>query len=96
MMTQSGSRLLLDQFGLSCARVEGVSPDERLNAARQVRDKIYKNALDQFGLSCARVEGVSLDERLNAARQVRDKIYKNALRVCPEGSIWAAIGSFAF
>jgi len=35
----------LDQFGLSCARVERVSPDERLNAARQVHDEIYKNAL---------------------------------------------------
>jgi len=34
----------LDQFGRSCARAERVSPDERLNAARQVRDKIYKNA----------------------------------------------------
>jgi len=36
----------LDQFGFSCARVERVSLDERLNAARQVRHKIYKNALD--------------------------------------------------
>jgi len=35
----------LDQFGLSCARVESVSPDDRLNAARQVRNQIYKNAL---------------------------------------------------
>jgi len=35
----------LDQFGLSCARVERVSLDERLNAARQVRHKIYKSAL---------------------------------------------------
>ena len=35
----------IDQFGLSCARVEEVSLDERLNAARQVRYKIYKNAL---------------------------------------------------
>ena len=35
----------LDQFGRSCARVERVSPDERLNAARQVRDEIDKNAL---------------------------------------------------
>jgi len=34
-----------DQFGRSCARVERVSLDERLNAARQVRHKIYKNAL---------------------------------------------------
>jgi len=37
--------------------------------------------LDQCGLSCARIEKVSLDERL---------------RVCPERSICAAIGSFAF
>jgi len=37
---------LLDQFGLSCARVEEVSLDERLNAVRQVCYKIYKNALD--------------------------------------------------
>jgi len=36
---------LIDQFGLSGARVEKVSLDERLNAARQVRYKIYKNAL---------------------------------------------------
>jgi len=35
----------LDQFGLSCARVKEISLDERLNAARQVRHKIYKNAL---------------------------------------------------
>jgi len=35
----------LDQFGVSCARVERVSLDERLNAARRVRHKIYKNAL---------------------------------------------------
>jgi len=85
----------LDQLGLSCACVEKVSLDERLNIARQVRDGICKNALtlkilmmqkfstyfllDQFGLSCARVEMVSPDERLNAARQVRYKIYKIAL-----------------
>jgi len=37
--------LVLDQFGLSCARVDEASLDERLNAARQVRHKIYKNAL---------------------------------------------------
>jgi len=37
---------VLDQFGLSCARVEKASLDERLNAARQVRDEIYKNALE--------------------------------------------------
>jgi len=35
----------LDQFGLSCARAEEVSLDERRNAARQVRHKVYKNAL---------------------------------------------------
>jgi len=34
----------LDRFGLSCARVEMVSLDARLNAARQVRDEIDKNA----------------------------------------------------
>ena len=34
--------LPLDQFGLSCARVEKVSLDERLNAARQVHDEIDK------------------------------------------------------
>jgi len=34
----------LDQFGLSCARVESVSLDERLDAARQVCDEIYKDA----------------------------------------------------
>jgi len=38
----------LDQFGRSCARVEKVSLDERLNAARQVRYKIYKKALETF------------------------------------------------
>ena len=43
-------QICLEQFGLSCARVEKVSLDERLNAARQVRHKIYKNALDQFSL----------------------------------------------
>jgi len=36
---------LLDQFGLGCARVERGSLDERLNAARQVCDEIYKYAL---------------------------------------------------
>jgi len=42
----SEKRSLLDQFGLSRARVERVSLDERLNTARQVRHKIYKNALN--------------------------------------------------
>jgi len=37
-----------DQFGLSGARVEKVSLDESLNAARQVRDKIYKNAIESL------------------------------------------------
>jgi len=36
---------VLDQFGRPCARVKEISLDERLNAARQVRHKIYKNAL---------------------------------------------------
>ena len=40
----------LDQFGRSCARVEKVSFDEGLNTARQVRDKIYKNALNGVSL----------------------------------------------
>ena len=40
---QMGRRL--DQSGLPCARVEEVSLDERLNAARQARHKIDKNAL---------------------------------------------------
>jgi len=35
----------LDRSGLSCARVERVSLDERLNAVRHVRDQIDKNAL---------------------------------------------------
>jgi len=35
----------LAQFGLSCTRVERVLLDERLNAARQVHDKIHKNTL---------------------------------------------------
>jgi len=41
----TASRTFLDQLGLSCARVEKGSLDEILNAARQVRDKIYKNSL---------------------------------------------------
>jgi len=38
-------QVALDRFGLLCARVEELSLDERLNAVRQVRDKIYKNRL---------------------------------------------------
>jgi len=37
----------LDQFGLSCARDEKGSLDERLKAARQIRHKIYENALNR-------------------------------------------------
>jgi len=51
---------MLDQFGLSCARVEKVLPDERLNTARRVRDKIYKNAL----FLCAACSGLLFGESL--------------------------------
>jgi len=77
-----------DQFGLSCARVERVSPDERLNAARQVRHKIYKNALDQFGLSCARVESVT---GLNAKS---DNGGRFLAHVSPNSSPGRAFGCF--
>jgi len=45
----------LDQFGLSCARVEEVSPDERLNTARQVHRKIYKNVPSALSILKIRV-----------------------------------------
>jgi len=46
--------LPIDQFGLSCARAEQASLDERLNAARQVHDKIDKT------LSCPDRERVTI------------------------------------
>jgi len=49
--------LSLDQFGLSYARVERVSLDERLNPARQVRHKIDKNALSPTTKPIGEVNG---------------------------------------
>jgi len=52
----------LDQFGLSCARVEKVSFDERLNAAWR----------EQVALAWARGKDLLIAEKRNVARQHPD------------------------